>query len=140
LSHKARVAHNSVSRLEHDRARKPNIKVLGRLLAFFSDSLSGAFPEGDPYDQIIPPNTLGGWIKNQRLRRAMELGEFARLLRVHVYSAIRYERDAFRPNPEVQRRLRAILGPGIDAFLGPATILKGTDVCPAAEGPNQSES
>lgn len=134
LSQKAGVAHNAVSRLELNRARKPNIKVLGRLLAFFSDRLHEAFPEGDAYDFVIPPKTLGSWIKNQRLRRGMEQGNFARRMRVHVYSVIRYERDDYRPNAEVRRRLREVFGPGIDAFTNQATILNGADGRPMSAG------
>lgn len=140
MSQKAGVAHNAVSRLELDRARKPNIKVLGRLLSFFSDGLSEGFPSGDAYDHIIPPKTLGSWIKNQRLRRAMELGELAQRLKVHVYSAIRYERDTYRPTPEVRLRLRAVFGPGIDCFLKPATLSKGAGGCPTSAGNRTSRS
>lgn len=134
LSQKAGVSHNAVSRLERDAIKRPNIKVLGRLLAFYSKALPTAFPEGDAYDHIIPPKTLGSWIQNQRLRRAMGLHEFARLMRIHVYSTIRYETDAFRPNDQIQRRLREVFGPGIDGFLRPATISKGADGRPTSAG------
>lgn len=134
LSQKAGVAHNAISWLELDKARRPNIKVLGRLLAFYGDRLQEAFPEGDAYDHIIPPKTLGAWIKNQRLRRGMEQRDFARRMRVHAYSVIRYERDDYRPNAEIRGRLRSIFGAGIDAFLKPATISKGADGRPASEG------
>lgn len=134
LSHKAGVSRNAVSRIERDATKRPNIKVLGRLLSFYSEGLPTAFPEGDPYDHIIPPKTLGSWIQNQRLRRAMGLREFARLMRVHVYSTIRYERDAFRPNEPAQRRLREVFGAGIDGFLRPATIFKGADGRPTSAG------
>jgi transcriptional regulator with XRE-family HTH domain len=134
LSQKAGVSHNAISRIERDAIKRPNIKVLGRLLSFFSGELSEAFPEGDPYDHIIPPKSFGSWIQNQRLRRAMGLHEFARLMRVHVYSTIRYESDVFRPNAPVQRRLREVFGEGIDRFLKRATISKGADGCPVSAG------
>jgi transcriptional regulator with XRE-family HTH domain len=140
LSQKAGVSHNAVSRLERDAIKRPNIKVLGRLLAFFVDGMSEAFPEGDPYDHIIPPKTLGSWIQNQRLRRALGLHEFARLMRVHVYSTIRYERDAFRPNGPVQRRLKEVFGSGVDRFLNPAKISNGARGRPASEGNRTTRS
>lgn len=134
LSQKAGVSHNAISGLELDAVKRPNIKVLGRLLSYFGDQLAEAFPEGDAYDHIIPPKTLGSWIQNQRLRRAMGLGEFARLMRVHVYSTIRYERGDFSPNEPVRQRLREIFGEGIDAFLKPVTISKGADGRPTSAG------
>lgn len=140
LSQKAGVSHNAVTGLELDAVKRPNIKVLGRLLSFFTTGLPEAFPEGDAYDHIIPPNTLGSWIQNQRLRRAMGLGEFARLMRVHIYSTIRYERGEFSPTGPVRQRLREVFGTGIDAFLRPATISKGANGRPASVGSRTSRS
>lgn len=140
LSQMTRLSRNALCRLEQDAVQKPNLKVLGRLLSFFADRLHEAFSEGDPYDQIIPPKTLGSWIRNQRLRRGMEQGEFARRMRVHVYSVVRYERDAYRPNPEIRRRLREVFGPGLDAFITPATISNGANGRPASVGSRTSRS
>jgi transcriptional regulator with XRE-family HTH domain len=91
----------------------------------YADQLGDVFPEGDPYDCIIPPTTLGAWIKNRRLRRGMGQKELARRLRVHVFSVVRYERDGFRPDAAVQNRLKTLFGPGLEKFAGQATILKG---------------
>ncbi len=140
LSQKAGVSHNAVSRLERDAIKRPNIKALGRLLSFFAEQLSEAFPEGDAYDHIIPPKTLGGWIQNQRLRRAMGLREFARMMRVHIYSTIRYERGDFSPTGPVRERLREAFGSGIDAFLRPATIPQGANGRPTSAGSRTSRS
>lgn len=103
-------------------------------MGHFSGRLREVFPEGDPYDCIIPPKTLGSWIKNQRLRRGLEQKELARRLGVHVFSLVRYERDEFRPDLEIRRRLTRQLGPGLERFLGSVTISNRARRRPASEG------
>lgn len=111
LSRKCRLSHNVIARLERDE----NIAqpwVLGRILPILAPSFKEAFPEsnGNTYDCLIPPTSLGHWIKNQRLRRGMKLMELSEALIVSIYSVVRYESDRSRPSPAVRKRLRRLLG------------------------------
>ncbi|MBI4060573.1 MAG: helix-turn-helix transcriptional regulator [Elusimicrobia bacterium] len=128
------LSRNAIGRIERDVIRHVDPRILGKLMGHFGDRLKEVFPEGDPYDCIIPPKTLGSWIKNQRLRRGMEQKELARRLGVHVFTIVRYERDAFQPDAEVRRRLMKLFGPGLERFLEPATISDGARRRPAPEG------
>lgn len=128
------LSRNAISRIERDIIRHVEPRILGRLMAHYANRLKEVFPEGDPYDSIIPPKTLGAWIKNQRLRRGLEQKRLARELNVHVFSVVRYERDEFRPDAEVRKRLNKLFGPGLERFLEPATILSGARHRPTSEG------
>ena len=111
LSRKSRLSHNVIARLERDETRVQPW-VLGRILPLLATRFKEAFPEsnGDAYDFLIPPTSLGRWIKNQRLRRGMKLRELSESLIVCIYSAVRYESDRSKPSPAVRSRLRRLWG------------------------------
>ena len=110
LSKKSGLSHNVIARLERDETRKANPWVLGKILPLLADRFKETFPEaqGDPYDFLIPPTTFGGWLKNFRLRKALQLNELAKALRVNPYSVIRYESDQSKPDKTIRARLRQI--------------------------------
>jgi len=94
----------------------------------FASRFKEVFPEsdGNPYDFLVPPNTLGGWLRNERLRRGMPQKELARALRGHVFSVIRYEHDRTVPEPDVRLRLRNLFGNAFERFLEGGTIYRRT--------------
>jgi transcriptional regulator with XRE-family HTH domain len=111
LSRKCRLSHNVIARLERGESHiQP--WVLGRILPTLAPRFKEAFPEtnGDAYDFLIPPTSLGRWLKNQRLRRGMKLRELSEALIVNIYSVVRYESDRSKPSPTVRERLRRLLG------------------------------
>lgn len=112
FSQMARLGHNTIAKLERGEIRKVQPWVLGRILPFLASQFKKAFPEagGDAYDFIIPPTSLGRWIKNHRLRRGMKMRELSKALIVNIYSVVRYESDRSRPSPEVRARLRRLFG------------------------------
>lgn len=118
------LARNTIARVERDETRHVDPRILGRLLPQFASRFKEAFPEsgGDPYDFLIPPKTLGAWLKNQRLRLGMPQKNLAKTLGVHAYTIIRYESNRTKPDKSVRRRLRALLGDGFEPFLERATI------------------
>jgi|CXWL01.1.fsa_nt_gi transcriptional regulator with XRE-family HTH domain len=113
------LARNTIAKIERDETREIHPKTMGRILPFFKDRFREAFPEtdADPYDFLLPPVTLGAWIRNQRLRRGMPLKKLAAALSVVAYSVIRYEADLTTPDSSVQSRLRALFGDGFHRFL-----------------------
>jgi|CXWL01.1.fsa_nt_gi transcriptional regulator with XRE-family HTH domain len=119
LRKKSGMSHNVIARLERNETRKTNPWVLGKILPLLADRFKETFPEaqGDPYDFLIPPISLGSWLRNQRLRRGMKQQKLAEALHVHAYSVIRYESDKTTPDSSVQIRLRALLGGGFERFL-----------------------
>ena len=112
LSRKSRLSHNAIARLERDETRKTNPWVLGRILPFLASRFKETFPEatGDAYDFLIPPVSFGAWLQNLRLRRGLQLQELAKLLRIHPYTLIRYERNQTRPAQAVRLRLKKRFG------------------------------
>ncbi len=111
LSRKSRLSHNVIARLERDE-NHVQPWVLGRILPILAPRFKEAFPEtnGDAYDFLIPPTSLGRWIKNQRLRRGMKLMELSETLIVCIYSVARYESDRSKPSPAVRERLLRLFG------------------------------
>ncbi|HAZ08399.1 MAG TPA: hypothetical protein DCZ01_07755 [Elusimicrobia bacterium] len=97
-----------------------------------SGRLKEAFPNGDPYDFLIPPLTFGGWLRNQRLRRGMAQKQLATSLGVHPFTVIRYERNSTVPDSNVQQRLKEILGSGFERFLKRAIISAGASAQPTS--------
>lgn len=131
------LSRNAIGRVERDQARYIEPRILGRLLPHLSQRFKEAFPEGDPYEFLIPSKTVGGWIRNQRLRRGMSQKDLARALRVHQFTVLRYERNSTQPDPNIQRRLRSVLGTGFEPLLNRATISTGE---PAAAPRQRSAS
>lgn len=113
------VSHNAISALERG-AVPPNPWVLGRILSFHGQDASIVFPgEGDIFDRIIPPASLGACLTNIRLRKALQLGDLARVMKVSKVAVWRYERNLMRPsNVALQRVRRAFkLNGELDGFL-----------------------
>ena len=110
LSKKSGMSHNVIARLERNETRKTNPWVLGRILPLLSERFKETFPEaqGDPYDFLIPPISLGSWLKNCRLRRGLQLKELAKILNVRPYTIIRYESDKTRPAESIRLKLRSL--------------------------------
>jgi DNA-binding XRE family transcriptional regulator len=71
---------------------------------------------GDPYEFLIPSDTLGGWVRNQRLRRGMAQKQLAESLHVHPFTVVRYERNSSKPDSNVRLRLKKIFGAGFERF------------------------
>jgi len=111
LCRKTGVSTGAIPKLERDKAPVLRPWVLERILPFLSKSLKQAFPEsgGDPYDFLVPPVTFGKWLRNQGMRLALQVKDFATRLRVEEFTVIRYEADQSRPDPAVQQRLRRLL-------------------------------
>lgn len=111
LSRKTGVSQGAIAKLERDEAPVLRPWVLGRIIPYLSQSLKQAFPEsgGDPYDFLVPPVSFGKWLRNQRMRLALQVRDFAARLKVEKFSLIRYEADQSRPDPAVRRRIRAAL-------------------------------
>jgi len=112
LSRKSRLSHNAIARLERDETRKTNPWVLGRILPFLASRFKETFPEsnGDAYDFLIPPVSFGAWLQNLRLKRGLQLQELAKLLGVHPYTLIRYERNQTKPEQAVRLRFMERFG------------------------------
>ena len=108
LSRKSRLSHNAIARLERDETRKAHPWVLGRILPFLASRFKETFPEakGDAYNFLIPPVSFGAWLQNLRLRRGLQLQQLAKLLGVHPYTLIRYERNQTKPDQAVRLRLK----------------------------------
>jgi len=104
------VSRGAIGRLEQDKARTLNPWVLGRILPFLASKYKEVFPEtqGDPYDFLVPPTTLGGWLRNQRMRRGLQQQDLAKLLGVNRESIRRYEANETKPAPAVRDRLRKV--------------------------------
>lgn len=111
LSRRTGVSQGAIAKLEQDETPVIRPWVLGRIIPFLSQSLKQAFPEsgGDPYDFLVPPVSFGKWLRNQRMRLALQVKDFAARLGVKEYTVIRYEADQSRPDPAVRKRLRAAL-------------------------------
>ncbi len=119
FSQMTRLGHNTVAKIERDETKEIQPRTMSRILPFFVDRFREAFPnaDADPYDFLIPPITLGAWIRNQRFRRGMPQKKLAVALGVVAYSVIRYESNLTRPDSSVQSRLRALFGEGFHRFL-----------------------
>lgn len=111
LSSKTGVSQGAIAKLERDESPVLRPWVLGRIIPYLSQSLKQAFPEtgGDPYDFLVPPVSFGKWLRNQRMRLALQVNDFAAKLGVREFTVIRYEADQAKPYPAVQERLRALL-------------------------------
>ena len=112
LSRKSRLSHNAIARFERDETRKTNPWVLGRIFPFLASHFKETFPEakGDAYNFLIPPVSFGAWLQNLRLRRGLQLRQLAKLLGVHPYTLIRYERNQTTPAQAVRLRLKNRFG------------------------------
>ncbi|MEK7233266.1 MAG: helix-turn-helix transcriptional regulator [Elusimicrobiota bacterium] len=117
FSQKTGLSRNAISRAERDAIRQINPRVLQQLLRQLSGRLKEAFPNGDPYDFLIPPLTFGGWLRNQRLRRGMAQKQLAKALRVHVFTVVRYESDRSEPDSSIRQRLRELFGANFEPLL-----------------------
>jgi transcriptional regulator with XRE-family HTH domain len=126
FSQMTRLGHNTIAKIERDETTGIQPWILGRILPHFADRFNEAFPEasGGAYDFLIPPISLGSWLRNQRMRRGLKQRKLAEALRVHAYSVIRYESDKTTPDSTVQTRLRALLGGGFEQFLRPTRRFK----------------
>jgi transcriptional regulator with XRE-family HTH domain len=116
-----RLSRNTIAKIERDETTGIQPWILGRILPHFAGRFNEVFPDASegPYDFLIPPTSLGSWLRNQRMRRGMKQRKLAEALRVHAYSVIRYESDLTTPDSTVQTRLRALLGGGFERFLKP---------------------
>ena len=116
------LSRNAISRVERDHVQHIEPRIVGRILPHLTKRLNEAFPEGDAYEFLIPSNTLGSWMRNQRLRHAMGLKQLAKTLRVNPFTVARYEQNRSNPTPRVQQRLKQLFGNGFEKFLKGSTI------------------
>ncbi len=117
LSKKTGVQCSVITRLERDKTsprRAP--RILGRVLPALSGRFKQAFPEtnGDPYEFIYPPTSLGGWLRNHRARRGLKIRELSKLLGVQPFTVIRYENNVSLPDSRIRAKLHALFGPWRD--------------------------
>ena len=111
------LSRNAIGRIERDETRHIEPRILGRLLPPLAGRFKEAFPKGDHYEFLIPSDTLGGWMRNQRLPRGMAQKHLAKSLHVHPFTVVRYERNSTKPDSKVRQRLEKILGTRFERFL-----------------------
>ena len=112
LATRSKVSHNAISRLERTPDRRVNPAILERILQVLGLNFQGISPGvGDCYDLLIPPKTLGSWIKNARLKKGIQQKALAKRLGVSRETVRRWERDLVRPGNNVQAHLNKVLGP-----------------------------
>ncbi|MCB4756953.1 MAG: transcriptional regulator [Elusimicrobia bacterium] len=113
LATQSGISHNSISRLERASSFKVNPTILEKLMQVLGVKLQEISPEtdGDCYDLLIPPKTLGSWIKNARMKKGLQQKKLARLLGVNRETVRRWERDIVHPNSGLKPQLVQILGP-----------------------------
>ena len=107
------ISHNTISRLERAPAFRVNPGILEKLMQCLGvkfQEISPGTPE-NCYDLLIPPKTMGSWIKNARMKKGLQQKELARLLGINRETVRRWERDFVRPISRLQSQIVQILGP-----------------------------
>ena len=108
LATRSKVSHNAISRLERTPDGRTNPAILERILQVLGVNFKEISPgqTSNCFDLLVPPKTLGSWIRNARMKKGIQQKALTKRLGVSRETVRRWERDLVRSGAKVQSLIR----------------------------------